>query len=164
MESSLRSRRAPSRPAPSRWRVRLLDVTIIIAALLVCVFVFSFSTRLSYSRSPARETPVVVRVQVLNGSGRPGLARQVADHLAQLQVGRMRFDLIDVGNSDRTDIRKSFVVNRHLEEEQLRAIIAALGIGDVQISEGAGRTNDLGVDLTVVLGANAVAPPAAARP
>jgi len=160
MDSSSRSRRARSQTSVApRWKVRLLDFGIVLAALLICIFVFSFSTRLSYSRPQVREAPEIVRVQILNGSGHPGLARRVADRMAQLAVGRMRFDMIDVGNSDRTDVKRSLVINRRLKTDQLRDILAQLNVGDVEVVDGTQRANDLGVDLTLLLGKNATEPP-----
>lgn len=161
METSSRPRRARSAAPTPRWKARLLDAGIILSTALVCVFVFSFSTRLSYSRPEVREAPIIVRAQVLNGCGRANLARQVADHMAQLQVGRMRFDLVDVGNFDRTNVARSFVINRRLRPEQVRAILAAMSVGEVEIIDGTQRSNDLGVDFTLVLGSNALDPLAA---
>ena len=160
MRPSIRLRRGQSTATPSRWKSRLVDLAILAAAGVVCLFVFSFSTRLSYSRPEVREAPEIIRVQVLNGSGKAGMARKAADHLSMLSVGRMRFDEIDVGNYDRSDIRKTFVINRRLSNEQVQSIIAAWGLGESEISDGSGRSNDLGVDITIVLGANVVDPAA----
>ena len=135
-----------------------MDVAILAVAAGVCLFVFSFSTRLSYSRPEVREAPEIIRIQVLNVSKQAGIARKVADHLSALAVGRMRFDAIDVGNFDRADIKRTFVINRRLSPEQLARITEAWGLGEAEVSDGSGRTNDLGVDLTIVLGANVVDP------
>jgi hypothetical protein len=67
----------------------------------------------------------------------------------------MRFDIVDVGNFNRTDIRQSFVVNHHLSDQQARAIVAALNIGSVDIVDADQKVSDLGLDLTVVLGSSA---------
>ncbi len=158
MRPSLRLRKRQQSATPSRWKARLVDIAILAAAAIVCLFVFSFSTRLSYSRPEVREAPEIIRVQILNGSGKAGLARKVADHLTMLAVGRMRFDAIDVGNFDRADIRRTFVINRRLTSEQIASITAAWGLGESELSDGSGRTNDLGVDLTIVLGANVLDP------
>jgi len=158
MSASLRTRHThPKAGAPSRLRSRLLELGIIVATVLVSVFVFSFSTRLGYSGSETQEPPVVVRVQVLNGCGRPGLARRVSDRLAELSVGRMRFDVVDIGNYDRTTIRESFAINRQLVPSQARDIVRALQLGDCAIQDNSGA-NDLGVDLTIVLGSEIVEP------
>jgi hypothetical protein len=158
MRPSLRLRKGQKSATPSGWKARLVDVAILAAAAVVCLFVFSFSTRLSYSRPEVREAPEIIRVQILNGSGKAGMARKVADHLTMLSVGRMRFDAIDVGNFDRTDIRRTFVINRSLSTEQLISITDAWELGETEVSDGTGHTNDLGVDLTIVLGANVVDP------
>lgn len=158
MRPSLRLRKGQQSASTPRWKSRLIDLAILTAAAVVCLFVFSFSTRLSYSRPEVKEAPEIIRVQILNGSGHAGMARKVADHLTMLAVGKMRFDAIDVGNFDRADIRRTFVINRRLAPEQVRQITDAWGLGETEISDGSGRTNDLGVDLTIVLGANVVDP------
>jgi hypothetical protein len=96
MKPSLRLRKGQKSATPSGWKARLVDVAILAAAAIVCLFVFSFSTRLSYSRPEVREAPEIIRVQILNGSGKAGMARKVADHLTMLSVGRMRFDAIEL--------------------------------------------------------------------
>ncbi len=158
MRPSIRLRRGQQSAAPSRWKTRLVDLAILAAAAVVCLFVFSFSTRLSYSRPEVREAPEIIRVQILNGSGKAGMARKAADHLTMLSVGRMRFDAIDVGNFDRTDVKRTFVINRRLSAEQVASITEAWELGEAEVSDGTARTNDLGVDLTIVLGANVVDP------
>lgn len=157
METPARKRRAQRRsgaPPVSRWKSRLLDAAILLTTGLVCLFVFSLSTRLGYSRSEKRETPIIVRTQVLNACGRAGLAARTSERLGQLAVGQLRFDVVDVGNFNRTDIRRSFVVNHHLSSQQVRAIVAALDIGPVDIVEADPRVSDLGLDLTIVLGSS----------
>ena len=159
MTTRERARRARRKTGPPRWKVRLLDAGIVLATGVTCLFVFSFSTRLSYSDPESHEPPVIVHVQILNGCGRPGLAGRVADHMSRLEVGRMRFDIVDIGNYDRTTIRRPFVVNRTLDPAEAAKVMAALGIGDADIQDGSGRMNDLGVDLTIVLGSDTLEPP-----
>jgi hypothetical protein len=155
MSTPARQRRArPSNSFRSRWKTRLLDVGIILATALVCLFLFSLSTRLGYSRPEIKEAPIIVRTQVLNACGRPGLGRAVADCVGELSVGRLRFDVVDIGNFERTDVRRSFVINHHLTDEQVRSIVNALKIGPVDITEAEPAFNDLGFDLTIVLGSN----------
>lgn len=155
MNTPARQRRArPSNTFWSRWKVRFLDIGIILATALVCLFLFSLSTRLGYSRPEIKEAPIIVRTQVLNACGRPGLGRAVADVVGEMAVGRMRFDVVDIGNFERTDVRRSFVINHHLSDEQIRSIVNALKIGALDITEAEPAYNDLGFDLTIVLGSN----------
>jgi hypothetical protein len=114
------------------------------------------STRFGYSRSESQEPPIIVRAQVLNACGRAGLAARITERLGNLTVGRMRFDVIAVGNFDRTDVRRSFVINYHLSAEQARAITESLDFGPVDIIDSDAGSNDLGLDFTLVLGSTVV--------
>lgn len=158
MRPSLRLRKGQKSATPSRWKSRLVDFAILAAAGVICLFVFSFSTRLSYSRPEVREAPEIIRVEILNGSGKAGMARKVSDHLTSLSIGRMRFDEIGVGNHDRTDVKRTFIINRRLTIDQITSITESWGLGEADISDATKRTNDLGVDLTIVLGANVLEP------
>lgn len=159
MATRVRARRARHNAGPPRWKVHLLDAGIVLATGVVCLFVFSFSTRLSYSGPDEREPPIIVHVQILNGCGRPGLAKRVAEYMSDLEVGRMRFDVVDIGNFDRTSVRRTFIINRSLPAGQVREIVAALALGGADIQDGTTRMNDLGVDLTLILGSGTIEPP-----
>ena len=82
MSTAARKRRARYQDAGKRaprWKSRLLDTGILLATAVVCIFLFSISTRFGYSRSENQEPPIVLRAQVLNACGRPGLASRTAD-------------------------------------------------------------------------------------
>ena len=130
----------------------MLDTGILLATAVVCIFLFSMSTRFGYSRSENQEPPIIVRAQVLNACGRPGLAARTAEHLGALTVGRLRFDVVDVGNFSRTDVRRSFVINYNLSPQQARAIVESLDFGPIDIIESDAGSNDLGLDFSIVLG------------
>ena len=160
MSTPARRRRARLKGAktPSRWKRRLLDVAILAATGVVCAFIFSMSTRLGYSHQEERQPPIIVRAQVLNACGRAGLAARTADYLGDLTVGRVRFDVIDIGNFNRTDVHRSFIINHSLPDQQVRDIAKALGLGPVDVVESQTGLSDLGLDLTVVLGSSTVEP------
>jgi len=161
MSTSARKRRAryqASGKRASRWKSRLLDTGILLATAVVCIFLFSISTRFGYSRSESQEPPIVLRAQVLNACGRPGLASRTADNLSALNVGRLRFDVIDIGNFNRTDVRRSFVINYNLSPDQARSICESLDFGPVDIIDSEAGSNDLGLDFTLVLGSTVVEP------
>lgn len=136
----------------------MLDTGILLATAVVCIFLFSISTRFGYSRSENQEPPIVLRAQVLNACGRPGLAARTSDELGAMTVGRLRFDVIDIGNFNRTNVRRSFVINYHLSQDQARAIIESLDFGPVDIIDSEVGSNDLGLDFTLVLGSTVVEP------
>lgn len=148
-----------------RWKSRLLDAGILVTTAVVCIFLFSVSTRFGYSRSQDQEPPIILRTQVLNACGRPGLAARTADHLGGLTVGRMRFDVVDIGNFNRTDVRRSFVINYRLSDQQAHAIVDSLEtIGPVDIVDSEAGPNDLGLDLALILGSSVVEPASSDSP
>ncbi|GAB4314340.1 MAG: LytR C-terminal domain-containing protein [Candidatus Zixiibacteriota bacterium] len=141
-----------------------MDLAILAATAAVCVFIFSMSTRLGYSRSDDHQPPIIIRAQVLNACGRANLAARTSEYLSTLKVGRMRFDVIDIGNFNRTDIRRSFIINHGVSDRQARAIADALNIGPVDIIESQTGLGELGMDLTLVLGSETEEPWLAASP
>jgi hypothetical protein len=84
-----------------------------------------------------------VRVEVLNGGGRSGMAKAATDALRD-----RGFDVVDVGNWSTFDEPTSFVVNRMPGLEDARRVADLLGIGEVR----GDTTENLYVDVTVVLG------------
>jgi hypothetical protein len=94
-----------------------------------------------------RTLPAVmhVRAEVLNGAGRPGLAR--------LATNRLRgegFDVVFFGNAARFDHAHSVVLDRTGDIAAARAVAAALGIDSVATALDAA----LLLDVSVVLGAD----------
>lgn len=103
-------------------------------------------------------TPVAdrIRVQVLNGTGTPGLAQQVAPVLVPAGAA-----VTLTGNADRFDHQVTQIVfYRDEDESAARRIRDALGVGEVVRSR-----SDLGVvDVTVVVGADFLSRPDAGTP
>lgn len=87
---------------------------------------------------------VRVRVEVLNGGGRRGMARAATDHLRD-----RGFDVVYYGNARSFDHDSSVVYDRVEVPEQARAVAEALGIPVVRTEPDP----NLYLDVTVVLGA-----------
>jgi hypothetical protein len=87
----------------------------------------------------------LVRIEVLNGAGVPGLARDATDRLRG--VG---FDVVFFGNAGRFDHSRSVVLDRTGDLARARAVAAALGIDSVATAVD----SLLFVDATVVLGSD----------
>jgi hypothetical protein len=97
--------------------------------------------------------PATIRIEVLNGAGRAGLARD-ATH-------RLRgdgFDVVFYGNAARFDHPASFVLARTGDLASARAVAASLGIDSVAVEPD----SVLLLDATVILGADW--PPPAPEP
>ncbi len=84
-----------------------------------------------------------VRVEVLNGGGRAGMARAATEALRE-----RGFDVVDFGNAGSFDRDSSVVLSRAGELSWARAVADALGIRQVQVQPD----SNLYLDVTVVLG------------
>jgi hypothetical protein len=81
-----------------------------------------------------------LRVEVLNGTTRTGLARA-----ATRQLREHGFDVVYFGQ--RTAVAKSLVVARQVDAAQVRAVAAALGIDSVSVQRDTMRRVDVSVWL-----------------
>ena len=84
-----------------------------------------------------------VRVEVLNGFGRPGAARAAADLLRE-----MGFDVVYFGNADSFEHDSTLVLRRSEDRAGVRRVADSLGVGQVEER----LEPELHLDGTVVLG------------
>lgn len=86
-----------------------LRLTLIVLGVLVGALIVSWGWTMfgSGGKGSRREGKHVVRVQVLNGSGEPGVGTRVA---AYLREGG--FQVTDVRNADRNDYFATFIIAR----------------------------------------------------
>ena len=145
---------------------RLQTLGIFATLVLVAVLIGSFAAQYLNPRSraaapaPAADSPAVpraadampaerVRVQVLNASGRPGLAREAT------RVLRDRgFDVKEFGNGKGFPPDSSVVLDRVGRIEVARQVADAVGIRRVTTRPD----SNLYLDATVVLGRDWTAP------
>lgn len=92
------------RGAGNMQRAAMIGLGLVVAALVVSWGWSMFGGRTPGARRTGKH---VVRVQVLNGSGEPGVGTRVA---AYLRAGG--FQVTDVRNADRNDYFATFVVAR----------------------------------------------------
>jgi hypothetical protein len=128
----------------------------LVAALLVCVaFIGSFLLGLGRAgpgadpvtgQLPYQEVPVpppAGRIEVLNASGRAGMARAATD---RLRGGG--FDVVFFGNASGFDGDSTIVLDRTGNDAVARAVARHLGVGVVRTQ----RDTTLFVDATVIIG------------
>ncbi len=144
-------------------RTKLEGAALVVAAVAVVAFVVSAATGLRLSggstvaadaatdtfvplTGPAAGAP---RVEVLNGSGKSGLARDATERLRAAG-----FDVVYFGNAGEPR-GLSMVLDRGGRGEAAHRAASALGIADVRAQPDAGRM----VDVTVVLGKDWPPPP-----
>lgn len=84
-----------------------------------------------------------IRVEVLNGSGEPGIARAATRKLRD-----WGFDVVYLGNAGHFDHETSTVIQRAGDMEGPQAVAAALGIGALERDPD----STLALEVTVILG------------
>jgi hypothetical protein len=121
----------------------------LVGSLIVRMFVFPPVSTKSHDVTTGKT--VVIQLNILNGSGTNGIARQTMDFL------RARgFDVVEIENyTDSSgklfhDVKESFVIDRLGDTAAAAAVAASLGIPPSKISKGI--DSSLYIHCSVVLG------------
>lgn len=104
---------------------------------------------------PGTEDRSSVRVEVLNGAGVGGLARDATHHLRD-----DGFDVVFFGNAGRFDHTRSVVIDRTGDRTRARDVAAALGVDSVATA----IDSSLMLEVTVILGQDWPPPAPAPEP
>jgi len=99
--------------------IALTVVAVLVVALIGGLLWTQFGPRPTQKR---RKGLHVVRVQVMNGSGEPGVGTRVAQFLRE-----GGFQVVDVRNADRSDYFSSMVVARRADLSLAREVAHYLG-------------------------------------
>lgn len=121
-----------------------MELGILLLALILVVFLFSTVRRLTQTQEkPLPVERKIVRVEVLNGCGTPGLAKKVTDFL------RIKgFDVVNVGNAENFEFPETLVVDRVGDITSAWKVARAMGVNNV-IQQ---KEVDLLLDVTLILG------------
>ena len=123
---------------------RALDLSI--ALLFLLIVAFTVSAALRVGPQPLGKPKHPIRIELLNGSGRPGLAGELASYLRD-----GGFDVLDVSNADRSDYRTTIVVNRTEASDPGRIVAEYLGTRHLIQQVGPQEM----IDVTVIVGRDA---------
>jgi len=123
---------------------KALDVAI--ATLFVLIAAFAVSAALRVGPQPVGKPKHPIRIELLNGSGRPGLAGDLASYLRD-----GGFDVLEVSNADRADYRNTLVVSRTAAPEPGKIVAEYLGTRHVIQQIG---TQEM-IEVTVIVGRDA---------
>jgi LytR cell envelope-related transcriptional attenuator len=123
---------------------RVLDVTLAVLFIVVAALIVSTALRVGPQAPGRPKRPI--RIELLNGSGRSGLAGELASYLRD-----GGFDVLVVSNADRADYRNTLVVNRSESPEPGSIVADYLGTRHLiqQI-----RAQEM-IDVTVIVGRDA---------
>jgi hypothetical protein len=127
-------------------RDRGLELGILFLFLVLVLFFYSIVYQRWLNPAPEAPLPVeqkVVKVEVLNGCGVAGLAKQVTDFL------RLKgFDVVDMGNAENFEFPETLVVDRVGDIASAWRVARAMGVNTV-IQQ---KDEDLLLDVTLILG------------
>lgn len=141
----------------ARLKVALLVAVLLAAGVLIGSFLIEWRhTRLdapepqsTFAGTPRGimedSVPVRIRVEVLNGAGAVGAAKQVAERLRG-----MGFDVVYAGNAGSFEVTKSHLIDRSGRPGVADAVAESAGIDSLFTD----LAPDLHLDATVVLGAD----------
>jgi len=122
----------------------VLDWGLGLSFLLIAAFAVSAAVRVGPQAVVKPKQPI--RIQLWNGSGRSGLAAELASYLRD-----GGFDVLEVANADRSDYRPTLVVNRREYPEPARVVAEYLGTSHVIQQAGSQEM----IDVTVIVGRDA---------
>jgi hypothetical protein len=131
-------------PKKSRSESPGLDFSI--ASLFVLLVFCAVSVALRVGPQTLSKPKQPIRIELLNGSGRAGLAGELASYLRD-----GGFDVLEVSNADRSDYRATLVVNRTGATEPGRVVAEYLGTRHV-IQQMSSQEM---IDVTVIVGRDA---------
>lgn len=121
-----------------------LDFTIVSLFVLIAFCAVSVALRVGPQTTGRPKQPI--RIELLNGSGRAGLAGELASYLRD-----GGFDVLEVSNADRSDYRTTLVVNRTAATEPAKVVAEYLGTRHV-IQQMSSQEM---IDVTVIVGRDA---------
>ena len=131
-------------PKKSQNESPVLDWVLGLSFLLIVAFAVSAAVRVGPQAVVKPKQPI--RIQLWNGSGRSGLAAELASYLRD-----GGFDVLEVANADRSDYRATLVVNRREYPEPARVVAEYLGTSHVIQQSGSQEM----IDVTVIVGRDA---------
>ena len=121
-----------------------LDFTIVSLFVLIAFCAVSVALRVGPQTTGRPKQPI--RIELLNGSGRAGLAGELASYLRD-----GGFDVLEVSNADRSDYRTTLVVNCTSAEEPAKVVAEYLGTRHVIQQMSSWEM----IDVTVIVGRDA---------
>jgi hypothetical protein len=136
------------KPAPM-W-----EALIVVLLGCVMIYTYSFAKKIGFAETTSESSgpPQLVRVQVLNGCGLPGVAKRIADDLRTAGNVHFEFDVVDHGNFATFDVAETLVLDRGSSSEAAFEIAAMYGIPRDRVVRQPLNDNILDIEVSILLG------------
>ena len=94
---------------------------------------------------PSSKRSVAIQLEVLNGTGEPGIAQKITN---TLRSGG--FDVVDMGNYKSQNIERTLVIARTANMDAAKSVASFLGLDEKRILQQPDK--NLYLDVSVVIG------------
>lgn len=148
-------------PLLKRYRQRfqvksapMWEALIVVLLGCVMIYTYSFAKKIGFAETTAESSgpPQLVRVQVLNGCGLPGIAKQTSDELRTAGHVGFEFDVVEQGNFATFDVEETLVLDRGQAAEAALEIAAMYGLPRDRVVRQPLHDNILDIEVSVLLG------------
>lgn len=137
---------------------KLLEICIVLLAVVLLIYGFSFYRKLSQTEAKEQENLVLARAQILNACGKKDLAHKVARRLRRMKVDNIVYQITEVEKLEDSAPEESLILDRLGDEEnetpsEVALLTAgALGIHERNVICKRLEDNYRGISLTIVIG------------
>lgn len=141
------------KPAPM-W-----EALMVVLFGCVMIYTYSFAKKISVAETTESSGPAqLVRVQVLNGCGVPGIANTFAERLRLASNSDFEFDVVDQGNFATFDVEETLVLDRGGSKGAALEIASMYGVPRDRVIQQALTDNFLSIEVSILLGADLASP------
>jgi hypothetical protein len=121
--------------------------------LVTIVLALSLAVRVTRGVSQTEPTPKhVVRLEILNGCSRAGIASEAARILSGYKNDELEIIVIETGDFDLTDVSKTMIISRDNDQTAAERLARLIGIDDAEVTYKPIGNNYRQISVTLVLG------------
>jgi hypothetical protein len=141
------------RTTKAKKNSRFLELTILAIFSLVVVYGASFALRISNGVSKTIDVPVQnIKLQILNGCGRHGIADKVAKALPTKVKLPLELSVVDIYDFRAFDVKKCFLISRSSDLSIAKNLAEHLGLDRENIVFEPLENNYRNIGVTLVIG------------
>ena len=137
------------KPAP------MLEALMVILFGCVLIYSYSFAKKIVFAETTQSSGPAqLVRVQVLNGCGVPGMAGTFADKLRLASNRDFEFVVVDQGNFATFDVTETLILDRGASMDAALEIASLYGLPRDRVMQQSLTDNILDIEVSILLGSD----------
>jgi hypothetical protein len=144
----------PTQSYKRRFKLSLAArVGLSLVFLVTVALALSLAVRVTRGVTQTELTPqYVVRLEILNGCSRAGIASEAARILSGYNNDELEIIVIETGDFDLTDVSKTMVISRDRDQTGAERLARLIGINDSEVTYKPMENNYRQISVTLVLG------------